>query len=91
MIWEAFLPALSAAFVVVGGILGGIVKVGKWFAETKAEGEAFRKDLAEVKTDLREIKPKVDTILQVQVQQMNDGKRLDRLETRVDAMEVKRA
>ena len=49
------------------------------------------RDVSEVRSDVAEMKPKVDKI-EVLVQGMADGKeRMDRLENRLERLEVKRA
>jgi hypothetical protein len=83
---EEFYPALVAAFVIVGAIwrfavplLGAVKSALVEFTETKLHVESVKKDVAD-------LKPKVDLILQVQTQQLNDGKRIDRIEQDVDRM-----
>lgn len=48
-----------------------------------------RQELSEVKKDVSAMQPKVDMILQVQNQQLNDGKRMDSIERRLEHVEHK--
>lgn len=77
-IWS-FLPAMSAALVICFTLFGLAGRIGVLIAAAKA-------DVQGLKEDLHEIKPKVDLILSVQQQQLADGKRIDRIETRLDVM-----
>lgn len=89
--WDQFGPALSAvvgitaamfgiAKYVIGGLISGFV------AEFRAEHRALSGKVDGIHDDVREMKPKVDMILQVQTQQRATDQRVDRLEAWRDSL-----
>lgn len=94
--WDQFGPAMTAtigiilgmfgiAKYVVGGLIAGFV------SEFRSEHRALAGKVDGIHDDVKEMKPKVDMILQVQTQQHATDQRVDRLEVKVDSiLEAKR-
>ena len=88
---EQFYPTLAAAFIIVVAIWRAVVPVLREIGKAMLEFNETKMNAHEMRKDIAEIKPKVDIILQVQTQQLNDGKRLDRVEARLDEIGKRQA
>ena len=88
---EQFYPTLTAAFIIVFAIWRAVVPILKEVGRAMVEFSETKMSTHEMRKDIAEIKPKVDIILQVQTQQLNDGKRLDRVEARLDEIGKRQA
>ena len=81
---EPFLPALSAT----AGIAAAIWRAT---AVMSRKIDFAQRDAQEIKADIAEMKPKVDLILQHQVELREGKDRMDRIERRMETLEARRS
>lgn len=81
MNWEAFLPAGAASVSI-------IVAIAYWGGKLVNLARDAKRDVEDLRSDVLEMKPKVDMILVLQ-QSVADGKAwMERIERRLDRLEV---
>ena len=98
MTWQAFIPAMSAAFAVCTTIIVWAGKIGRMIGEEKVERDGIKADIHELKSDFKGVRTEIgvlqgvaSTIAQLLTQQANDGRRIDRIENRLDHVEDAKA
>lgn len=87
--WEAFVPTASAALAICVTLFMLAGRIGALIAEAKHDVQDLRLDVTEVKTDIRDMRPKLEAIVALQTQNQAVEKQICDILQRIQRLEAK--